>query len=125
MRRKKAQKIQNRTIKLFSNIAKILAPPPKLTVSEWADSYRRLSSEASAEPGQWRTSRAPYQKDIMDAINDPGVENVVVMSSAQVGKTELLLNIIGYFIDYDPAPILLLQPTLEMAETFSRIDWQQ
>lgn len=48
MRRKKAQKIQNRTIKLFSNIAKILAPPPKLTVSEWADRYRRLSSEAKS-----------------------------------------------------------------------------
>lgn len=42
------------------------------------------------------------------------------MSSAQVGKTELLLNIIGYYIDYDPSPILLLQPTLEMAQAFSK-----
>lgn len=120
MRKKKTQKIQNRTIKLFRDIAKVLAPPPKLTVSEWADGYRKLSSEASAEPGQWRTSRAPYQQEIMDAINDSSTEIVVVMSSAQVGKTELLLNIIGYFIDYDPAPILLLQPTLEMAEAFSK-----
>lgn len=57
-----------------------------LTVSEWADSYRRLSSEASAEPGAWTTSRAEYQRGIMDAISDPDVDTVVVMSSAQVGK---------------------------------------
>lgn len=56
----------------------------------------------------------------MDAVNDPGVETVVVMSSAQIGKTEMLLCVLGYFIDYDPSPILLLQPTLEMAQTFSK-----
>ncbi len=96
------------------------APPPDLTVSQWADEFRRLSSEASAEPGRWKTSRAPYQREILDAVNDPSCEMVVVMSSAQVGKTELLLNTIGYFADYDPAPILLLQPTLEMAQAFSK-----
>lgn len=116
----KKQKIQKRTIKLFRDIAKVLAPPPKLSISEWADEYRRLSSEASAEPGRWKTSRAPYQKEIMDSINDTTIETVVVMSSAQVGKSEMLLNIIGYYIDYDPAPILMLQPTLEMAEAFSK-----
>jgi len=43
-----------------------------------------------------------------------------MMSSAQVGKTEWLLNIIGYYMDYDPSPMLLLQPTLSMAEAFSK-----
>ncbi|RII32886.1 phage terminase large subunit family protein [Clostridium chromiireducens] len=114
------QKIQSRTTNLFKNIAKVLAPPPKLTASQWADSYRKLSKEASAEPGQWRTDRASYQREIMDATNDPEVETVVVMSSAQVGKSEIILNIIGYFMDYDPSPMLLLQPTLEMAEAFSK-----
>ncbi len=99
---------------------KTAAPPPKLTVSEWADQKRKLSAEASSEPGQWRTSRAPYQRGIMNAINEPDSEEVVVMSSAQVGKTELILNIIGYHVDQDPAPILCLQPTLEMAQTFSK-----
>lgn len=56
----------------------------------------------------------------MDAVNDPEVETVVFMSSSQVGKTEILNNIIGYFISYDPAPILLLQPTLQMAEAYSK-----
>lgn len=56
----------------------------------------------------------------MDCLNDPGIETIVIMSSAQVGKTEFLLNIIGYYVDQDPAPILALQPTLQMAETFSK-----
>ena len=95
-------------------------PPPDLTVSEWADEYRRLSSESSSEPGRWKTSRAPYQKGILDAISDAAVHTVVVMSSAQVGKTEIILNAIGYYSDQDPSPILMIQPTLEMAETFSK-----
>lgn len=109
-----------KTKKLFKKIAKIMAPPPELSVSEWADMYRRLSSESSAEPGQWRTDRAPYQRKIMDEINNPEVETIVLMTSAQVGKTEILLNAIGYHIDYDPAPIMVMQPTVEMAKTFSK-----
>lgn len=96
-------------------------PPPKWTVSQWADNVRQLSSEASAEPGQWDTSRAEYQREIMDAFNDPEVEDVVVMSSAQVGKTEIVNNVVGYFIDYDPCPILVVQPNDKpMGEAWSK-----
>jgi len=99
---------------------RIFAPPPKLTVAEWADRFRMLTSIASAEPGRWRTDRAPYQRGIMDAFSDPMVERVVVMSSAQVGKTEIVLNVAGYFMDQDPSPILVLQPTIDMARAFSK-----
>ena len=75
-----------------------MAPPPNLTVSQWADTHRQLSSEASAEPGRWNTDRAPYQREIMDVIGDPQVETVVIMSSAQIGKTEIINNIINIFI---------------------------
>ena len=71
---------------LFRDISRQWTPPPDWTVSQWADRTRRLSSESSAEPGQWRTSRAEYQRGIMDAVNDAKTEQVVVMSSAQVGK---------------------------------------
>jgi len=107
-------------VSLFRRIAKIIAPPPVLKISEWADRYRRLSPEASAEPGQWNTDRAPYQKEIMNAVNDNECSDIIIMSSAQVGKTEIILNILGYYIDYDPAPIMVIQPTLEMAQTFSK-----
>lgn len=99
---------------------RVWEPPPDLTVSQWADQFRRLSSESSAELGQWRTDRAPYQRGIMDAASDPSVETIVVMSSAQVGKTEILQNIVGYHVHQDPAPILVVMPTLEMAEAYSK-----
>lgn len=100
--------------------AAVLPSPPDLSVASWADEYRMLSSESSAEPGRWRTDRAPYQRGIMDAASDPAIREVVVMSSAQIGKTEFLLNIVGYYIHQDPSPIMLLQPTLDMAEAFSK-----
>jgi len=56
----------------------------------------------------------------MDACSDPKVREVVVMAGAQLGKSEALLNIIGYHIDHDPCPILMLQPTESMAQSFSK-----
>jgi phage terminase large subunit GpA-like protein len=106
---------------ILAKVSKLFAPPPRLKVSEWADRFRKLSSEASAEPGQWRTSRAEYQRGMMDAVNDPLVETVVIMSSAQIGKSDALVNnTIGYFIHQDPSPILLIQPTVDMAESYSK-----
>ena len=95
-------------------------PPPKLSVSEWADQERVLSTESSAQPGKWRTITAPYLQGPMDAISDPGTEEVVIMSAAQVGKSECLLNTIGRTIDRDPAPILFIMPTAEMAQAMSK-----
>jgi phage terminase large subunit GpA-like protein len=91
-----------------------------MTVSNWADTNRILSSEASSEPGKWDTARAEYQRGIQDAWNETTVEKVVVMTSAQVGKTEILNNCLGYIIDRDPGPTLFLQPSVEMAETWSK-----
>src|SRR5664280_2857410 len=90
-----------------------LAPPPTLTVSEWADRERRLSPEASAEPGQWETSRAEYLRGVMDSLSDPTVTLVVVAKGSQIGYTEALNNVLGFYIDQDPAPVLVIQPTVE------------
>jgi phage terminase large subunit GpA-like protein len=105
---------------LVKKTMKILAPPPDLTVSEWADAERRLSAESSAEPGRWRCDRNPAQTGVMDAMTEPGVGRVVGMMSAQVGKTEGILNMLGYVIHLDPSPMMVVQPTLDMAEAFSK-----
>lgn len=110
----------DKTSRLFKELYQLFAPPPKLTVSQWADGYRKLSTEGSAESGQWHTARAEYQREIMDAISDSVTETVVVMSSAQVGKSEILLNAMGYYIDYDPCPMIMVQPTVDRAEEFSK-----
>jgi phage terminase large subunit GpA-like protein len=98
----------------------VMRPPPNRTVSEWADSERKLSPESSAEPGQWRTSRAEYQRGFMDALNDPRVREVVGVFASQTGKTDCVLNMIASRISDNPGPILVVQPTLEMGEAWSK-----
>jgi len=98
---------------LIDSVIPIFTPPPALTVSAWADSYRQLSPETCSEPGQWYTSRAEYLRGIMDAFNDPRIYKVVVKSSSQVGKTEILNNVVGYYISQDPGSILVVMPSAE------------
>jgi len=95
-------------------------PPERLTVSEWADRYRILVPQTSAEPGPWRTVRTPYLKEIMDDFSDPYVEKVVFETGSQLGKTEVLYNCLGYVIHQAPAPALLIMPTLDLARYVSR-----
>jgi phage terminase large subunit GpA-like protein len=105
---------------LIEELLAALRPPSAITLSEWADTYRVLSSESSAEHGEWVTDNVPYEKEIMDAISDPTVPKVVVQKGAQLGITDsAILNPIGYFMTEDPCPILVVQPTVEIAEAFS------
>ena len=106
-------------LRIRANISKRIKPPPKLSMSQWADRYRRLPA-ISNESGRWRTDKTAYMREIMDAIGDRLIQEVVIMSSAQVGKSELLLNAIGYYSEYDPSPMLLVQPTIDNAEKFSK-----
>lgn len=110
---------QFRTVALPEAMS-VLRPPPKLTVAEWADAKRRLSPESSAEPGQWHTDRAEYQRGMMEAGSDPRVESIAIKTSARVGKTETLNNILGYYIDQDPAPIMMVQPTVDDGQKWSK-----
>lgn len=95
-------------------------PRSKLSGSEWADLYRYIAPGTSPEPGEWRTSRVPYLREPMDSMTDRHTEIVVMCCSSQVGKSEALLNVMGFFVDQEPAPQLMLQPTLEAAENFSK-----
>src|SRR4030042_1078461 len=104
----------------IGEILEQMRPPTKLTVSQWADQKRMLSPESAAAPGKWNTDRAPYERGVMDAVNDPAVETIVWMKSAQVGASEVGLNIIGYYIDQDPCPILMITPTLQAAQDWSK-----
>ena len=98
-----------------------LEPEPMLMVSEWADEHRQLSQKSSAEPGKWRTSRTPYLRAIMDALSPASkAQQVVFMAGAQVGKTESGNNWVGYVVDHAPGPMLLVQPTVDIAKRLSK-----
>ena len=110
-----------KTVDLFKKIVKqSLMPLSDQTVSEWADSYRMISGEAAAEPGRWRTDRAPYQKAIMDAFTEPGITRVVAKTASQVGKSDIMNNVIGRFAHLAPAPIMMIQPPIETSQDYSK-----
>lgn len=98
----------------------IFKPPPEQTVSEWADAERFLSSESSASPGRFKTDIVEYMREPMDMVGKPCVDSITLMTSAQVGKSTVIENVIGYFIHHDPCPILHISPTLDSMKMFSK-----
>lgn len=102
------------------DVETILKPRPRLTVSQWAPSFRQLGG-GSAEKGPWNNARVPYLVEPMDAVSDPAVERVVVIKPARVGYSEAcILNGTGYFMHQDPSPIIIALPTIDDAEKFSK-----
>jgi phage terminase large subunit GpA-like protein len=114
-----ALSLSPRVLAVFQDAAAVLKPPPPSSVSQWAERCRVLSTESSAEPGRYRTARAPYQRGMQNAVNLPGVEEIVYFTSAQIGKSLCLENILGYFMQEDPSPIIWMWPTLEVAKSWS------
>lgn len=96
------------------------APPPQFTVSEFSDRELVVTSGPLAGT-RWQTSFAPYQRGILDAVHELGVQFVVVMGSSQFGKTACLVNVVSYYIAHDPCSILVVEPTVDpMAKDFAK-----
>lgn len=106
---------------LYGRLADEIAPRETLTVTQWADAKRILSSKASGEPGRYNSARTPHLREIMDCLSaDSPVESVTIMKPAQGGATELGLNWIGYVMTECPAPMLVVVPTLELRTRWVR-----
>lgn len=102
-------------------LVEYLAPPPRMTVTEWAESRRVLSAKDSSEPGPYRASRTPYAREPQDALSaHSSVEEVVLMWGAQTSKTTIGGNWLGYLIDLQPGPVMVVQPTIDTAKRYSR-----
>lgn len=98
--------------------ASILKPTSKRTVLEWATEERVIGAPAPV-PGKWRPIVQPAV-EIMEAVTTPGVRKITVMGPAQMLKTDLLLNIFGYFMSEDPSSVILAQPIDTLTEAFSK-----
>lgn len=60
-------------------------------------------------------------RGIQDAASDPDIPEVLAVICSQIGKTEGAIgNVVGYHIDHDPGPMLVIMPTLELAEAWSK-----
>ena len=102
----------------MDGVSDTLRPPPRRSLSQWADEHFVLSAESAAEPGRWRT--LPYQRGILDAITDPAIMHVTVMKSARIGYTKCINAAIAYHIMHDPSSMMVVQPTVEDAEGYSK-----
>lgn len=97
-----------------------IRPEPRLTVREWADTYRRLP-DTSARPGKFDTAVTPYLREVMErlSVHDPA-QKVIVKKSSQVGFTECGNNWLGYVIDVAPSGFLYVMPTDSMMKDTSK-----
>lgn len=111
---------QQKIERLQLSVRKGWTPPPRISVPQWADDYRKLAKEAGSTSGNWETSTVEIARGPMLAATESGVHIITVMCCTQLMKTALLENLFGYFAHLDPCPILLLQPKEEAAEQFSK-----
>jgi len=116
----KSYSAQNALNAVIDGIAALMTPPPFQKPSEWSEEHRYLSREYSSKPGRYRLSVVPYAREPMDCAADESVRLVVLMWASQTTKTTILENVLSYFISADPSPILLVQPTVEMAQAWSK-----
>lgn len=98
---------------------KKLLPPEELSVSEWAEKYRVLDSQASAIPGPWRNDRTPYLNEVMDELCNYETKEICFCKCTQIGGTEVLQNMIGYIIQQDPSPAMVVYPSDKLGESIS------
>lgn len=96
--------------------ADALTAPAVDSVADWADQYRWIS------PGRkWSTDQTPYLRGVMDALSDPSVREVNLCFGSQCGKTESLFNFIGFIAHIQPALILYMSSTKELAQDAGRM----
>jgi phage terminase large subunit GpA-like protein len=104
----------------------VFRPRERMTLLEWAESRRYMSPEANAlaadagAPVRYSSALTPYHREVMHALSDPETQFTVCKFPSQDGKTEILNNFMGWKIDTQPGPMLVLVPTLDLAKTWSK-----
>ena len=105
---------------LASSLYSAIRPPRLEPVSDWANANRMLSPEASATPGKFNMNVTPFMREPTDAMGDPRIPEVRMMKSSQIAYSENLNNVIFRNMCQNPGPMIMMQPTLEMSESYSK-----
>lgn len=111
---------------VFDAFAQSLQPPPDRSVASWAEEKRYVAAESGSPfPGKWSNELAPYLIEPMECLapSDPATD-VTLCFSAQTGKTSVGENFFGYTADDDPAPMLIVLPSLDEGKKFVRVKLQ-
>lgn len=99
-----------------------IKPRPHLAVDEWVESPDGivLSSRSSGIPGPLKLRQTPYLREPLRAFNNSGIQRISLCFGTQAGKTTFIFCLLGYIIDYDPGPTMLVYPTNDMAKSVSK-----
>lgn len=113
------QKWKQASVNAINTARLMFVPPPKQSVSEWADQNRILSVSESPLGGLWDTDNTPYLREIMNRYTDNNTRMIAFLKSSQVGATEVGINICAYTVDHDPSRLLYVMPDDDLAKDFS------
>ena len=108
------------TADLFLTLYKIIKPAPDLKVWQWAEKFKVLSNVETSTPGPWDNERTPYLVEIMERLTDPSASKIAICAARQMGKSSVFLNYLGYLIFINPSSIIVIQPSVDLAEKFSK-----
>lgn len=98
-----------------ASVRKAWSRPENIPGSQWAERYRVMDDD-SPRPGPWNNNTSRYLCGMMDAFTLPFVRECVGIAPPQTGKTEVILNCLGYVADRAPGPALMVYPVQDIAK---------
>jgi|WetSurMetagenome_2_1015567.scaffolds.fasta_scaffold15333_4 terminase, large subunit len=108
-----------RLLKLFDVERVILKPPERIPPAEWTQSNRVLVQPSEIK-GPLMLKMTPYNVPILNCVQDSQVETIVICKSAQLGLTEALISMVGYYCDQEPCPVMFCMADEDTATYMSR-----
>jgi phage terminase large subunit GpA-like protein len=101
--------------------ARNLAPWSIMPPAEWAQKVRRMPDEHGATKA-FTFDYAPYEREMFDECFNSRNQEVVFQLYSRGGKSEVVLNVLGYTIDQRPCRIGCMWPTLGQSKKWSKDD---
>lgn len=107
-------------------LARAATPEPMYSTAEWAEARRYVAEESgSSAPGKWSNAKTPFAVEMMDCLDpEHPARTVTLKIASQICKSEVALNWIGKTIDVDPAPMMLLLPSLDEIGKWGATKWE-
>lgn len=105
---------------IVRNIAELVRPPRRISVSQAAEDYLKLN-EPGGYQGDFTLAVAPYMREPTDLLSSRRYEGVVFAGPARSMKTQALIDGgFTYIVTSDPGDALVVQMSQESARDFSR-----
>lgn len=103
---------------ILDDLADMLLPPERITVSEAAEKYRKVYNPPVVN-ALWDNSIAPYLREVMNSLESREYTSVCFVAPAQSLKTEVIQNWVAYSVVCDPSDVLIVEKAQTEAKNFS------